>query len=679
MEGVDHPAGSGKPRDDLIRFPCPNCGKRISVPLEKAGLAGRCRGCGQEVVSPSAPAVGEKAPGRMATRRLKAGASWFSRQSQDMKIVLITCGTLLVCLLAGLAYLFVVAYFWQIVTCLAVVLAVYVGFLNRDRIAAALRHLLDRRRLLTEASVPDTVPMPSELLGDLAAAEQERSTPRTVAGPVRIAIGHANDQHYGALRSQLAPLESSGEVAVEDVPVPDDDLPPVRGEQDVHGVFRQSDIAVLLVCSTYLSRFEHQYRMALSLREQGLEVVPVIVSPCMWQATPLHELPALPAGGSKEVERYRPQASAWREVVTHLHYLVRCRAAGLEVPPGLPVAGAMVSPSHAPPAAPVRVAPPPTSSAGGTPSPVGQSAMPARSFQEQRPTAGAISVFISYCHADESEKRMLLDRLRPLEATGRIRIWHDRTILPGQQWRAEIDKGLHQSDVYLLLVTASYLASASCREEHEFGMSRLGEGALVVPVVVKPCHWQLMPFGNLSPLPKSGTPVLGNQMGWDLVLAEFEILLTELERDRLGVAVRDLQKNQAPLAMSILCTEADAAQATALEVHLAPLLQGNEIRILSTEDEPRAARVLVPLLTPSFLEDRQCWARVTQALQLPPGQVEVLPVVVERCEWLRTPLSRYQGRPIDGRPVTEHGNHDQAWFDVVTGIGESVKRLSSGQ
>jgi hypothetical protein len=46
----------GTKMDDLMRFPCPTCGKRLKSPPQNAGRKARCN-CGQQVVIP-APARG---------------------------------------------------------------------------------------------------------------------------------------------------------------------------------------------------------------------------------------------------------------------------------------------------------------------------------------------------------------------------------------------------------------------------------------------------------------------------------------------------------------------------------------------------------------------------------------------------------------------------------------------
>jgi hypothetical protein len=74
-------------------------------------------------------------------------------------------------------------------------------------------------------------------------------------------------------------------------------------------------------------------------------------------------------------------------------------------------------------------------------------------------------VFISYCHADRAHLDALLLHLRPLVDSGKLSIWEDKQIEPGQQWRPEIRRALDRAGVAVLLVTPAYLGSPFIRDE----------------------------------------------------------------------------------------------------------------------------------------------------------------------------------------------------------------------
>ena len=67
--------------------------------------------------------------------------------------------------------------------------------------------------------------------------------------------------------------------------------------------------------------------------------------------------------------------------------------------------------------------------------------------------------FISYSHKDRSALDELLVFLRPLERDGRIGLWEDSRIGPGENWETEIQERLTGSSVGILLVSPHFLAS----------------------------------------------------------------------------------------------------------------------------------------------------------------------------------------------------------------------------
>ena len=120
-----------------------------------------------------------------------------------------------------------------------------------------------------------------------------------------------------------------------------------------------------------------------------------------------------------------------------------------------------------------------------------------------------IEVFISYAHDDERLKDCLLKHLALLKREELISTWHDRRIVPGEEWADEIDEHLNSAGIILLLVSASFIASDYCwgvevqraMERHEAGECR------VIPVILRPCDWHTAPFGKVQGLPKDVRPV----------------------------------------------------------------------------------------------------------------------------------------------------------------------------
>ncbi len=124
-------------------------------------------------------------------------------------------------------------------------------------------------------------------------------------------------------------------------------------------------------------------------------------------------------------------------------------------------------------------------------------------------TENTLQVFVSYSHKDEPLKVELSNHLKLLEYQGLISVWHDRKILPGDEWDHQISQNLEQADIILLLVSSDFIASKYCWdvevkraiELHEF------KRAVVIPVILRSVDWTLSPFGKLQALPQNAQPI----------------------------------------------------------------------------------------------------------------------------------------------------------------------------
>ena len=127
----------------------------------------------------------------------------------------------------------------------------------------------------------------------------------------------------------------------------------------------------------------------------------------------------------------------------------------------------------------------------------------------QRDGAAPIKLFYSYSHKDEALRNELADHLFPLQRAELIEVWHDREMLPGDTVDEEIARKLRSADLVLVLVSPSFIQSEYCWDielakaikRHERGEAR------VVPVVLRPCQWQLTPLKDLLVMPTDGRAV----------------------------------------------------------------------------------------------------------------------------------------------------------------------------
>lgn len=104
--------------------------------------------------------------------------------------------------------------------------------------------------------------------------------------------------------------------------------------------------------------------------------------------------------------------------------------------------------------------------------------------------------FISYAHDDAPLFRVFRTHLRSIERAFDIEFWADTSIHAGARWNDEIIRRLNGAQVFILLVSPDFLASdfiynteLPAIQEREASDP---DKVLVLPVVLKPCYWQLV-------------------------------------------------------------------------------------------------------------------------------------------------------------------------------------------
>lgn len=143
-------------------------------------------------------------------------------------------------------------------------------------------------------------------------------------------------------------------------------------------------------------------------------------------------------------------------------------------------------------------------------------------------------MFISYSHKDEEYKDALLEHMASLRRTGEVEEWHDRKIEPGKNWKNEISQHLHNSTIIIFLISASFINSDYCVEveaKTAFEKHLKGE-ALLIPIVIRPTHWNDSEFANIQSLPKDSKPVTtweNADMAWLDVVQGIKVALSEFK------------------------------------------------------------------------------------------------------------------------------------------------------
>lgn len=118
-------------------------------------------------------------------------------------------------------------------------------------------------------------------------------------------------------------------------------------------------------------------------------------------------------------------------------------------------------------------------------------------------------IFISYAHEDEDLMNLVREQLVVFDRQGLIRKWWDRKLTAGRELDPEIRQKLAWSDIVILIVSASFLASDYCYDvEMKQALDQHASGrSVVVPVIARPCSWTVTPLGKLLALPTDGLPL----------------------------------------------------------------------------------------------------------------------------------------------------------------------------
>jgi TIR domain len=107
--------------------------------------------------------------------------------------------------------------------------------------------------------------------------------------------------------------------------------------------------------------------------------------------------------------------------------------------------------------------------------------------------ADPINMFIIYAREDKDIKNRIVSYLNPFRTPFNLIIWHDDNIDPGQLWQKKIKDNLEQTDLFLLLVSIDFMNSdfilkVECR--YAIDMHKANK-SVVIPVIIKPCPWDI--------------------------------------------------------------------------------------------------------------------------------------------------------------------------------------------
>src|SRR5689334_5604584 len=125
-----------------------------------------------------------------------------------------------------------------------------------------------------------------------------------------------------------------------------------------------------------------------------------------------------------------------------------------------------------------------------------------------------LNLLVSYSPEDQELKDELVRHLRVLARFAGIELWSADGVLAGADWRHQVDDALDRADVAVLLISAGFLVSDFLQDvEVPKLFKRRAQGGLrVVPVLIRSCHWECVPWlQGLAMIPKEGRAVASFQ------------------------------------------------------------------------------------------------------------------------------------------------------------------------
>src|SRR5689334_8391160 len=91
-----------------------------------------------------------------------------------------------------------------------------------------------------------------------------------------------------------------------------------------------------------------------------------------------------------------------------------------------------------------------------------------------------------------------------------------------------------------------------------------------------------------------------------------------------------------------------------------------------------SARIILLLVSASFMASDYCYdIEMERAMaRHDAGSARMIPIVLRPCDWKGSPFSKLKILPKDGKAVTQWGDRDAAFVDVLQGIRRAVDSLA---
>lgn len=152
-----------------------------------------------------------------------------------------------------------------------------------------------------------------------------------------------------------------------------------------------------------------------------------------------------------------------------------------------------------------------------------------------------------------------------------------------------------------------------------------------------------------------------------------------------------LSEASVPVSAFISYSHANAKSLDRLHKHLAMLERDGSLDAWTDHDilpgdkfEERIdgglakSQLFVALLSADYLASEYCYDKEFAYAQqrAAEGQLRIVPVIIEPCEWLSSPFAEYSALPKDGKAISEWSNQNAAYHGVVTGLRRVIEDIA---
>ncbi len=181
-----------------------------------------------------------------------------------------------------------------------------------------------------------------------------------------------------------------------------------------------------------------------------------------------------------------------------------------------------------------------------------------------------VAVVVLFHGLDAPHLERFETHLGPAILAGKLSIWHHGKLLPGENVEKRIGEQIGQANLILLFVSAEFNAHYFSRITSVLEQTST---ARIVPVAVRPCNWEGLPFYGLKTIPADNEPIVrhpDDEGRFQKAAAEIVSLVDAIQRqgDNLTATVNSPQAIMTLAAVErelyMMSRELDTLQAIAV-------------------------------------------------------------------------------------------------------------------